>query len=327
MSEQLFGLPFNYAESEIVVLPVPWEATVSYRAGTAAAPMAILKASHQVDLYDSVAPEAWKRGIYMLEQDEELRLLGLSCRKQVLEVHEYAPGTPESDALVGDVNKSCRHMVDWVHEQCQNLLEDDKQVVLLGGDHSTPLGYLQALASKYKGFGILQIDAHADLRKAYEGFEYSHASIMHNALKINEITSLAQIGIRDYCEEEREAMLRDSRVNVFFDKDIKADLYQGATWHSKCEDIVESLPKDVYVSFDIDGLKPYLCPGTGTPVAGGFETEEILYLLEELVKSGRRIIGFDLCEVSPSEQDDWDANVAARLLYKMSNLMSLSNKV
>lgn len=320
-SGSLYGLPFSYAESETIVLPVPWEATVSYGTGTAAAPEAVLEASAQVDLFDPFLKDAWQRGIYMAELDQELEDLGLKTR-QLAEQHLAALERDSWDEdVLQRVNTNCREMVSWVKEQTLALLDDGKKVALLGGDHSTPLGFIQALSERFPEFGILQIDAHADLRNAYEGFQYSHASIMTNSLEVNAVKALTQVGIRDYCQEEYDRITSDERINTFFDEDLKFGQFNGVNWAKQCEQIISTLPHNVYISFDIDGLRPYLCPGTGTPVAGGFEVEEILFLIKSLVESGREIIGLDLNEVSPGQQGDWDANVGARLLYRLCNLM------
>lgn len=321
--DNLFGLPFTYAESETVVLPVPWEATVSYSAGTAKAPEAILEASFQVDLYEPFLKDAWKRGIYLTEIDRELQKSGIVARQKAL-VHIDTLMEGGEPAMAEEVNNLCEAMVAWVKEQTTALLNDGKRVALLGGDHSTPLGFMQALAERHESFGILQIDAHADLREAYEGFKYSHASIMTNSLQLPQVAVLTQVGIRDYCEEEIALQSSDPRVRCFFDQDLKFGQFRGLCWQDQCEEIVATLPDKVYISFDIDGLKPYLCPGTGTPVAGGFEVEEALFLINTLVASGREIIGLDLNEVALGAEGDWDANVGARLLYRLCNLMACS---
>jgi agmatinase len=323
-SEALFGLPFSAEESAVWILPVPWEVTVSYEPGTADGPQAILEASLQVDLYDPYLKDAWKRGIYMLGVDEALRNKSNLYRAKA---ETYLDGlfedTPDQQ-LLASLNEACLEMVQWVEEQCDDVLDQNKQLILLGGDHSTPLGFMKALAKRHAGFGILQIDAHADLRDAFEGFAYSHASIMYNALKIEQVERLVQVGIRDFCEAEVDLIEKSGgRITTFFDKDLKHEQYKGVSWEAQCAAIVEKLPQKVYVSFDIDGLDPKLCPNTGTPVAGGFEAEEVLFLLEKLVESGREIIGLDLNEVAPGE-DEWDANVAARLLYRLSNILSKS---
>lgn len=322
--DQLFGLPFTYEESETIVMPVPWEVTVSYSAGTAEAPAAIAKASLQVDLYDPLLENAWQRGIFMEGANRELALNSNRYRKIAEQDIDGLIRGRENPEAVREVNEICREMVEKVRLRCGEILDEGKRLVLLGGDHSTPLGFVHALAERHESFGILQIDAHADLRDSFEGFEFSHASIMHNALKVRQVEKLVQVGIRDYCEEEVEYIHEaGGRVKTYYDRDLKQGRFRGKSWEQQCGEIIANLPQKVYLSFDIDGLDPKLCPNTGTPVAGGFEVEEVLFLLEKLVESGRSIIGLDLNEVVPGE-DEWDANVAARLLYKLCNLMALS---
>lgn len=323
----MYGLPFTADECEIILLPVPWEVTVSYGSGTAEGPAAILEASYQVDLHDPFVPNAWHRGIAMADIDDEIKSRSDNARRVAARHIEALangedPASEERQRDISLIADECRWLNGQVKKRSLDLLKKNSYVGLVGGDHSTPLGFMQALAEHRGEFGILQIDAHADLRNAYEGFEFSHASIMFNALKIAQVKKLVQVGIRDYCEEEVE-MIRNSagRIATFFDRDIKYAQYNGDSWDRICNRIVRELPQQVYVSFDIDGLDPKLCPNTGTPVAGGFETEQVLYLLEKVAGSGRKIIGFDLNEVSAGEGGgDWDANVAARLLYRISNL-------
>ena len=162
---------------------------------------------------------------------------------------------------------------------------------------------MKALAQKHGEYGILQIDAHADLRQAFEGFTDSHASIMYNALQLPQIDRLVQVGIRDLCEEERQRADGDERVVMFDDWQLKADAYRGMSWHQQCEKIVAALlPEKVYLSFDIDGLDPRFCPHTGTPVPGGLDFNQAIYLIQMLARSGKTTIGFDLCEVAPGAQ-------------------------
>ena len=113
---------------------------------------------------------------------------------------------------------------------------------------------------------------------------------------------------------------------TYFDKDIKERQFEGFTWQQMADEMISSLPQNVFISFDIDGLDPKLCPHTGTPVQGGFETEQIFYLFKRLMKSGRKIIGFDLNEVGVSH-NEWDENVGARVLYKLCNMLITSNPV
>ncbi|MEI7802151.1 MAG: agmatinase family protein [Bacteroidota bacterium] len=327
----LFGLPFTEAESDIVILPVPWEVTVSYRGGTAKAPEAIRQASMQVDLFDADVADAWKNGIYLLPENKKWKQTSKQLRKKAEKVIDIVSnGTSEKNKSIvkttKEINEAGSKLKSWIKSVTLEQLEKGKLVGLLGGDHSTPLGFMEALAEKFSSYGILQIDAHCDLREAYEGFTYSHASIMYNALQIKQVSKLVQVGIRDFCQQEMDvANNSNNRVKIFFDRDMKRSMYEGFSWKDICDAIINSLPEKVYVSFDIDGLEASLCPNTGTPVAGGLQFEQAVYLLWKLATSGKTIIGFDLNEVAPGK-DEWDANVGARLLYKLSNLMALSQK-
>jgi agmatinase len=327
----LFGLPTTEEDARLVIVPVPWEVSVSYGVGTARAPEAILKASLQVDLFDIEMPDAWKQGFYMRPTDTKILMKSDYLRKEAELYIDYISKGEDASAhqfmrkTLKDVNEGSIYLNNWVYEQTKVLLEKGKLVALLGGDHSTPLGFFKAIGEKYEAFGILQIDAHCDLRDAYEGFNYSHASIMYNALnEIPQISRLVQVGIRDYSDGELEYISNsNSRIISYFDKDIKRRQYEGETWKQVVDEIVHNLPPQVYISFDIDGLDPKLCPNSGTPVPGGLETEQVYYLLSKVLQSGRKIIGFDLNEVGVGE-NDWDANVGARVLFKMCNLLVTS---
>ncbi|GIL21671.1 MAG: agmatinase [Bacteroidota bacterium] len=314
----LFGLPENF-DAQLVIIPVPWEVTVTYREGTASAPAAILQASNQIDLYHHFIKEAWKILVAMLPIPERLLAENATLRSLArthIQALETGTDSESGKIVVSKINEACENLNIYIKSQAQNFLRAGKVVAVLGGDHSTPLGLLRALAEKYERFGILQIDAHADLRKSYEGFTYSHGSIMYNALKLPAVSCIVQVAIRDYCQEEVQMMQRAvGRVKTFFDPDLKAQLAEGSNWKLICDKIISELPPLVYISFDVDGLKPNLCPNTGTPVPGGLEYEQVIYLIQQLVKSERKIIGFDLCETGAQE---WDASVSARILWELS---------
>jgi agmatinase len=326
-SNQIFGLPFEIDESRVVLLPVPWDVTVSYGGGCSAGPSSIKSASYQIDLHDPDNPVGWQAGIAMLEVSDEWSQrsskLRSSAEKYIdwLSVRSSAESSKPMQSILDEINRAGEELRTWVKTRSSELLDQGKILGLIGGDHSTPLGYLDALAERHDKFGILQIDAHCDLRDAYEGFTYSHASIMWNAIKLPQVDRLVQVGIRDYSGSEDE-LIRASqgRIRTFLDADLKRSQYEGATWKELCATIISALPAKVYISFDIDGLDPKLCPNTGTPVPGGLEFEQAVYLIREVVASGRQIIGFDLCEVTPGDSE-WDANVGARVLYKMCNLI------
>lgn len=328
-SNNIFGLPFKEADAAVVLLPVPWEVTVSYRNGTSRGPENIFEASMQVDLYDPDVPNGWQKGFYMRPIDSNIKKKSDFLRQcaELIISHLIDGGVVAENQQLSEkldkVNEGSFMLKNWVYEMTKTLLKNGKKVGLIGGDHSTPLGYLKALSEIHSEFGILQIDAHADLREAYEGFIYSHASIMYNVLKeIPEMKKLVQVGIRDYCDEELSIINENpNRVKTYFDKQIKERQFEGETWKSICSEIINQLPEKVYISFDIDGLDPKLCPNTGTPVPGGFELDHIFYLFKILKASGKEIIGFDLNEVSTGESgnDGIDSIVGARALYKMCN--------
>lgn len=328
----IFGLPFTEDEARLVILPIPWEVTVSYGAGTSRSCEHVFHASMQVDLHDGETDNAWKKGLYMRQPDKKILMKSDYLRK---EAELYINFTSKGEVLeknsfmcksLKEINEGSANLNKWVYEQTKTLLDSGKLVGLLGGDHSTPLGYYKAIAEKHGDFGILQIDAHCDLRKSYESFVYSHASIMYNALQeIPQLKRLVQVGVRDYSDSEWEYIQNSNyQVITYFDKDIKERSYEGQNWRQIAEEIVSHLPEKVYISFDIDGLDPKLCPSTGTPVPGGFETEQIFYLIRRILQSGRKFIGFDLVEIGVGDTD-WDANVGSRVLWKLSNLLVASN--
>ena len=331
-NNNIFGLPFSEEDARLVIVPVPWEVTVSYNAGTARAPDHIFTASLQVDLFDPELKDTWKEGFFMRYPDKKILTKSDFLRKEAeLYINYISQGDVVSAnkfmcKTLRDINEGSLFLNNWVYEQTKDLLDKGKLVALLGGDHSTPLGFFKAIAEKNIEFGILQIDAHMDLRKAYEGFNYSHASIMYNALEeIPQLKKIVQVGIRDYCEEEFQYMCASNgRAITYFDKDIKERLFEGETWKNIVDDIVNQLPQNVFISFDIDGLNPKLCPHTGTPVQGGFEAQEMYYLFKKVMQSGRKIIGFDLNEVGVSH-DEWDENVGARILFKLCSILTASN--
>jgi agmatinase len=331
-NNNIFSLPFPEEDARLVILPVPWEVTVSYSAGTARAPEHVLNASLQVDLFDPDYKDVWQQGFYLRPSDKKVQLKSDYLRKEAeLYINYIAQGEVVAEnkfmcKTLKEINEGSNFLNAWVYEQTKDLMDQGKLVGLLGGDHSTPLGFYKAIAEKYNDFGILHIDAHCDLRKNYEGFKYSHASIMYNALEeVPQLKKLVQVGVRDFCDEEFDYMVSSSqRIITYFDKDIKERQFDGQTWKVIADEIITHLPQNVFISFDIDGLDPKLCPHTGTPVPGGFETEQIFYLFKKMIQSGRKLIGFDLVEVGVSHSE-WDENVGARCLFKLCNMMVAAN--
>jgi agmatinase len=322
----IFGLPFEESESALVYLPVPWEVTTSYGGGTSHGPKAILEASHQVDLFDLDVTRPYEPGLFILPESSEVMewsIEGKAHAQKIIECGGQIEGDQDLEKSLEHVNQLGNQLNQFVLKNTRRLLQEGRLVGVVGGDHSVPFGAFQAIAEKYSSFGILHFDAHSDTRKAFEGFQWSHASIMYNALEnIPQISKLTQVGIRDICEEEVDYLAsQKNRASVFYDRDLQYRKFQGESWKEICKSIVATLPDQVWISFDIDGLDPRYCPHTGTPVPGGLDFQEANFLIGELVRSGRKVIGFDLNEVSPhldNPNDEWDANVGARLLYKLT---------
>ena len=304
----IFGAQVSLQDAALVLLPVGWDTTASYQRGTARGPAAMVPASHQLDLFDHDFGDTYRLGIHMFD------------RLKVPQV--FSRSGAEINAASAVLN---RGVAQW----SMKFLQQEKTVAVLGGDHSCPFGLIKSLDSLGESFGILHIDAHHDLRIAYEGYEHSHASIMYNALTAcTKVEKLVSVGIRDYSQEERSfAEANSDRIVTFYDRDIGTALCCGKPFADISTAIIEALPERVYISFDIDGLDPTLCPGTGTPVPGGLSYRQVEHLLAAVVKSGKRVIGFDLCEVAPREGDgEWNANVGARILYKLCGTVAASRR-
>ncbi|CAG1009620.1 agmatinase [Phycisphaerales bacterium] len=326
----IFGLPFTRDEAKVVLLPVPFDATTSYRPGTADGPGAILEASMQVDLFDRRFGRTYEKGIFLERESKKVRALGREARrlaKGVIEAGGVTEGEKPPKKLakaLADVNAACVKANDYVYAQVSDMLEEGKVPGLIGGEHSVPFGAIEAVADHHEEIGILHLDAHLDMRKAFEGFTWSHASIMHNVLtRIEGVRKLVSFGIRDFGEREMQfADEQGARVKVFYDDAVSEQLAGGAKFRDLAAQAVEELPSHVYVSFDIDALDPSLCPHTGTPVPGGLSFNQAVLILDTLRKSGRTVVGFDLVEVAPGSKNEpeWDANVGARVLYKLCGL-------
>lgn len=308
-NEGIFGLPSSKTESRLLICPIPFDATTSYGQGTSQGPDAILKASYQKDLFHPIGSEAWKHGIFMLPHLKLAQDLNSKIRRLVEVSRTHPNETPDSE-----IDRAGEQIFDESKKMADESLKDGRIFSVLGGDHSVPLGSICAYSENFPKLGILHIDAHYDLRKSYEGFAHSHASIMYNVLQRSDVQSVTAVGIRDYCEEEASLAFQDSRMKSFLDDQLMDWKSEGKTWKAICDQIIESLPENVYVSFDIDGLTPSLCPNTGTPVPGGLSYHEAIYLLRQIYKSKRQIVGFDLCEVGAEEMD---ANIGMRVLYEL----------
>jgi len=310
----LFALPRDLAAAARVrVLPVGFDATASYGKGTAKAPERVLRASQQVDLFDPVFGDAWRAGIALEPADGRLAgwnrdASGAAARAVAL----WERGAPVADRLddIGIVDRVTSALAKHLREGVGALLDGGHIPGVLGGDHSVALGGLQAALDRTPGLGVLQIDAHADLRPSYQGFRHSHASILHNVLAHDPApTCVVQVGLRDLSAEEWAFATAHPALHPNLARDL-----EGVAWIDRA---LAPLPQDLWITFDIDGLDPTLCPATGTPVPGGLDWRQAMTLLEVVARRGHRVVGFDLTEVGNAE---WDANVGARLLLKLATL-------
>ena len=325
---QFLGLDVPLNEAEIVVLPLPWDVTTSYRPGTVSGPQAVLDASYQLDLFSPVLENAWDMKLNTLEIPDIWKKHSQTLRKDSQRYIDFlseggeADENPEMLKILGVVNKGCADLHAWSEQVTTEHLKKGRRVLTLGGDHSVSLGPIRAAAQHFGEISILHFDAHADLRNAYEGFDDSHASIMFNVLKHRNVKKIVQVGVRDVSQFEIDLIKNDDRIKDYPDWTLQGRKARGESWHQISEEIISNLGKQVYISFDIDGLDPKLCPHTGTPVPGGLEFFEATSLIQAVVNSGRQIIGADLVEVAPGPAgDEWDGNVGARILFQLATAM------
>ncbi len=272
--------------AQIVIVQAPYEHTVSYGGGTKKGPKAIIDASAYVEFYDD-------------ETDRELCFdVGI------------ATDTPVAFGTATDARA-----LEKIRTRVSKLLAMEKFVVTLGGEHTISSAPIAAHLERYPKMSVLQFDAHSDLRDSYQGSKYSHASVMARVAEMMSPKRITQVGIRALCSEER-AFIRENKVNTFFASALhKGD--HGKHWAKK---VVQTLGKDVYITFDVDALDPAIMPSTGTPEPDGLTYHEALDVVREVVRSGRRIVGMDIVELAPVPKVTHPDLATARLLYKMLNL-------
>ena len=317
----LFCLPFEAGDKNCLVtcLGVPFEATASYRPGSSTAPAAIFEASTQVELYDLETKNAWREGITMFPLEENPVYEWNKTAIELLEHAERCEQNDERRKFLHGVDEISRNVNTFVAAHTRSALDAGQIPGIIGGEHSVAYGAIAAAAEEIPGFGILQIDAHADMREAYGGLEFSHASVFFNVLSKYSSVQVERhvgVGIRDVAEGELNfASEQGDRVRLWTDFELQNNMACGMQWQALVQEIIAPLPEKVWISFDIDGLEPTLCSNTGTPVPGGLNWYQALNLLSGLVNSGREIVGFDLTEVGSAE---WDSIVGARLLYKLA---------
>ena len=330
-SDTLFGLPHTWDDAGVIVTPIAFDATASYRAGSAKGPDAMLEASKQLDLLDPVFGEVHAVGITTQGVPDWFSDVAKRARELAIPIIESGGPTNETIAAHDELERLCAEVEGVVFHATKNVLDHGKKPVMIGGEHGVSLGAIVACVEHArdhmgaKEVGVLQLDAHRDLRDAYLGMTRSHASVMRNALeRLPEIARLAQVGVRDAgVEETLYAESMAPRVVTAPAHLLHQRLDDGEPYSKLCDEIVSTLPEHVYVTFDIDVLEPHLCPNTGTPVPGGLSFERTVRLLKVLADSGRTIIGADLVEVAPGRKgEDIDAIVGMRVLYALVGCVS-----
>lgn len=275
----------NLENSKVVIVQAPYEHTVSYGGGAELGPAGIIDSSAYVEFYDD-------------EFDNELCFeIGIATLEPI-----NFDGATDQDAL------------DLIYNQNKALLEMGKFVVTLGGEHTISTAPIKAHFEKYPNMSILHFDAHSDLRESYQGSKYSHASFMARVAEFFPTERITQVGIRAQCIEEAQ-FIKENKVNTLYASAIRRGLH-GADWQQTA---VDSLNDEVYITFDVDYFDPSIMPSTGTPEPDGFLYNETLDLFRKLVKSGKKIIGFDIVELAPVEGVTHPDITTSRLLYKMLN--------
>jgi agmatinase len=278
---------YSQGKAEINILQSPYEHTVSYGGGTALGPQAVLEASAYVEFFDD-------------ETKKEL------CFEKGIAT---CPPMEFKDSIDSEA-------LDIIYNAVRSSLSEGKFAVTLGGEHTISSAVIKAHLESYPDMGVLQIDAHSDLRDTYEGSKYSHASIMARVAEFLDPTKIHQVGIRALCSEEYK-FITENNVNTYFASAIRQGDY-GEDWISR---LVDKLPQDIYLTFDVDGLDPSIMPSTGTPEPEGLYYTEATDIIRTIKKAGKRIVGFDVVELAPIQGVTHPDILTARLIYKILNLI------
>jgi len=271
-----------YEQAKVVILPIPYEATTTYRQGCQQGPAAILNASQQVEYYDDeLEQEVWPVGIY----------------------------THPEIANTADGPIPAETMLQATQETVQKLVQADKFAIALGGEHSITAAIVAAYqqANPHEPFTVVQIDAHADLRHEYEGSLHNHACVMRRIVDLGLPT--VQVGIRSLCKEEAE-LIQNQGLAVFRAQEIAAQ----PDW---CQRVLSSISTQrVFLTLDLDGIDPAAMPGVGTPEPGGLSWFALLSFLKQLFTSFE-VIGCDVMELAPVADSVVSEFTAAKLVYKL----------
>lgn len=326
------GLPFSESEAEVVLLSAPWGGDGPMESGPHTAPVNILENSHRLSLYDPDQPEAWKRGIYLRLPEGQVVLQGNRLVEKMAALRLFAQkGSISSkdgyvQALLEEIHKENILLRNGLRQDASALLGQKKQAGLIGGDTSTQLGLLEALAERYNEFGILHLGETMGLQQRPDIPVYSSDTWLTAALKLDSIKRLALAGVRSATPDEEAFTAGREHISVFYHHEIRRRLYRGHTFSQICSDIIRGLPDKVYLSFDIHALQPQYRPNAVPSTSGGFDFEEALYLVKRLVDAELEVIGFGLCGVA-GQGNVPDGQAGAILAYRLANLMSASREL
>ena len=311
---------------QIHIYPVPWDITTTCQNGTAKGSNKIKQVIHQVD---DIHPFSSNMKNIVFESASN-RIIDLQSsyadisRDIINTCNQGKALNQNQKTALHDINKASYEMNQIVYSDCLDLLEKGP-MILCGGEHGVGIGYIQALAQKNKNFGILQIDAHMDCRIQYFGYDYSHASVITHYANIPEVSAITQLGIRDYDASEVDFQKKSKKqFHVFKDYDCHKRLFEGDTWKMITTEIVDSLPENVVISLDIDGLSLDLSSASGTPVPGGVTWNQLIYLLE-CISQHKTLIGAELVEVrTESDNHIWPTLVGAKIMILLANLIEFN---
>ena len=320
-NNKLFGLPYSLNEAKTICLPFCFDATSSFNKGSSASAQHILDLSTQLDICIDYIPELWKNPLAMAPICNNQVKINSAISKLA---DEHILSIEESKSIdaskLNYINKSCMSLFNSMIQTCKNYLDQNKKLILLGGEHSVSYSLLKALnKSDTPSFGILHFDSHLDGRDCYQGFEHSHASIMHKAKTLGCVKQIISVGIRDYCNEEKEWASCSNKHSVYYQHQLDELLFTGKTWDYICQDILNNLPDYVYISIDVDVLDAAYVGNTGTPVSGGLSPNHLYYFFKKLYQSNKVIIAGDIVETGSHHLD---VLLSARLLMHLWALIS-----
>ncbi len=303
----VFESKSNPESARFIVVPVPFDATASYRKGSALAPYAVLEATHQVDTFDLEFPDNVKSNVYVDDPIREAYELNEIGR------HLYSQSLSGNKRSLDALNGVCESVLSSVYSRVNYWIDQNKIPVVIGGDNSTSLGSILSHSKRFSDLSILHFDAHADLRTGFQGIKFSHAAVMSNVLSMTK-SNITQVGVRDLSEDEFHLIMNSNgRVIPFFAKDIWLSK-QNEPFEVVSDRVASTLSRNVYVCFDMDAFDISMVPNTGTPVPGGLNWWQVNSVIRSVVNSGRKIVGFDINE---SAADGSDPILAARMLHKL----------